>query len=476
MSSKTTIYLIIFISVCLGSQNIWSYEIDVPSDSEQLRLFLLKGYTSAKSVIKDIRIEYQKSQVPVNLRPINPKLRERLNISTTTSLEDSMSFTHIEEYVQKNGKERWGFLYNGKSTSEEYVSDSSELVRTEDSPHFKIFDGKYILDYMILSDSFTDVGRANLEVSETGFFESTELSNEYSPIKFFGYNTVFMPDDVLSDPNVYIETTPEMIDGLLTYMVKAQIKISDYIFDVTYWLSPERSCLPLKMEFWQNGKFKNLIETQEFMKLEDGRWLIKSILQRNYVGDDAQEIVNWIYKIRKIELDPEIDEDVIFNTSPDNLPEGAEICDNRSEPRLRYINYPAPSLINKPLPDLNEIGINILQADLNENNVLICFFDMQQRPSRNIVIQLNKRAQELYEKDIIILIVQTSEIENNSLDEWINENDISFPVAINKNGEKVNRSTWGVKALPWLILTNKQHNVVSEGFSINELDEKLMEI
>ncbi len=32
---------------------------------------------------------------------------------------------------------------------------------------------------------------------------------------------------------------------------------------------------------------------------------------------------------------------------------------------------------------------------------------------------------------------------------------------------------WGVKSLPWLILTDKDHIVSSNGFSLNELDEKL---
>jgi len=38
--------------------------------------------------------------------------------------------------------------------------------------------------------------------------------------------------------------------------------------------------------------------------------------------------------------------------------------------------------------------------------------------------------------------------------------------------EKI-RFAWGVKALPWLILTDKQHIVQAEGFNINELDEKI---
>jgi hypothetical protein len=35
------------------------------------------------------------------------------------------------------------------------------------------------------------------------------------------------------------------------------------------------------------------------------------------------------------------------------------------------------------------------------------------------------------------------------------------------------RASWGAKALPWLILTDKAHRVTAEGFDLEELDAKL---
>ncbi len=43
------------------------------------------------------------------------------------------------------------------------------------------------------------------------------------------------------------------------------------------------------------------------------------------------------------------------------------------------------------------------------------------------------------------------------------------------DGEKI-RFAWGVKSLPWLILTDSQHVVSAEGFGLNELDGKIKEI
>jgi thioredoxin-related protein len=86
---------------------------------------------------------------------------------------------------------------------------------------------------------------------------------------------------------------------------------------------------------------------------------------------------------------------------------------------------------------------------------------------------LSKRAQELKAKDIVIVAVQTSEIKREKLDEWKNENNISFPVGVIEGDSEKIRTNWGVRSLPWLILTDKKHTVVAEGFSIDELDDKI---
>jgi hypothetical protein len=39
--------------------------------------------------------------------------------------------------------------------------------------------------------------------------------------------------------------------------------------------------------------------------------------------------------------------------------------------------------------------------------------------------------------------------------------------------EEKTKFNWGVKSLPWLILTDKEHVVTAEGFSVNKLNEKI---
>jgi protocatechuate 3,4-dioxygenase beta subunit len=134
------------------------------------------------------------------------------------------------------------------------------------------------------------------------------------------------------------------------------------------------------------------------------------------------------------------------------------------------------SLVGRNLREFESIGINIDESQTKDKQILICFFDFNQRPSRNCVLQLSKRAQELKAKDIVIVAVQASKIEKEKLDEWIKENNIPFFVGMIEGDEEKTQFAWGVKSLPWLILTDSEHIVRAEGFSISELDTHIKEL
>ncbi len=142
--------------------------------------------------------------------------------------------------------------------------------------------------------------------------------------------------------------------------------------------------------------------------------------------------------------------------------------DSRGRPILKQ----PPSLVGKSLPDLEDINIDVLPEHTQDKILLICFFDMQQRPSRNCIIQLVKRAEELKQKGVIVVAVHASKVEKNKLDEWVEKNRIPFPAGMVQGDETKMLFTWGVQAFPWLILTDRNHIVSSEGFKLDELDEK----
>jgi protocatechuate 3,4-dioxygenase beta subunit len=133
------------------------------------------------------------------------------------------------------------------------------------------------------------------------------------------------------------------------------------------------------------------------------------------------------------------------------------------------------SLAGKPLPDFDGITIDYDEERSRNKAILMCFFDMQQRPSRHWVAQLAKRTEELKEKDMVVVGVQASKMEKSALDEWVRKQGISFPVGTIEGDERERRFEWGIKSLPWLILTDGEHIVRLEGAGLGEVGQMLKE-
>jgi len=146
-----------------------------------------------------------------------------------------------------------------------------------------------------------------------------------------------------------------------------------------------------------------------------------------------------------------------------------------SERRLstRYEPKRPPSLIGRPLPELKDVKVEIPSSDADGKMILVCFWDMEQRPSRYCINQLAKQAEQLKQQGIIVVAVQASKINENTLNEWVKKYKIPFAVGMVEGEEEKTRFTWGVRSLPWLILTDRKHIVRAEGFGINDLNEKI---
>jgi len=130
------------------------------------------------------------------------------------------------------------------------------------------------------------------------------------------------------------------------------------------------------------------------------------------------------------------------------------------------------ALLGRALLGFEGIEIEFDAESAKNKEILVCFFDIGQRPSRHCVRELAKKAGQLKEKGITIATVQASKIDKGKLDKWVEDNNISFAVGMVGDEEEKIRFKWGVKSLPWLILTDEGHIVRAEGFGVDELDEK----
>jgi len=159
------------------------------------------------------------------------------------------------------------------------------------------------------------------------------------------------------------------------------------------------------------------------------------------------------------------------------LKEGIEVNDMRSGDLVTYLYKPEPpELVGKPLPELKDLKIEISSADAGDKMILVCFWDMEQRPSRNCIIRLAKQAEQLKQKGVTVVTVQASKIDENALNKWVNNYNIPFNVGMVQGDEEKTRFNWGVRSLPWLILTDPDHTVRAEGFGPSELNEKISAI
>jgi hypothetical protein len=139
------------------------------------------------------------------------------------------------------------------------------------------------------------------------------------------------------------------------------------------------------------------------------------------------------------------------------------------------LRSPGSLLPGNPLPDFDGITIS-LPDEADGRALLICFFDLHQRPSRHCVLQLAARDESLRRKGVTIIAVQASAMERSQVEEWAGRNDISFPVGVVQEDVESVRFGWGVKSLPWLILTDRSHTVRAAGFSVGELRQQLEQI
>jgi hypothetical protein len=131
------------------------------------------------------------------------------------------------------------------------------------------------------------------------------------------------------------------------------------------------------------------------------------------------------------------------------------------------------SLVGRPLPDFAGAEPAFDPNHAKGQRVLVCLWDMNQRPSRRIVEELVKRAGTLKAAAVQAALVQTSMLDPNEVSSWLKDRSVSFPCCTAQLDEQRLKRTWAFDALPWLILTDPNHKVAAEGFSLDRLDAGL---
>lgn len=234
-------------------------------------------------------------------------------------------------------------------------------------------------------------------------------------------------------------------------------------------IAPNQGYSMILQEIYLKGKLNGKRKAR-FEQVKPGIWF--PVSGEFSTGTTTAPRIRTTMTIKEIKINDPNFYDGLYHV---DFAEGTYVTDSATG-LLHVSTRRPPLLVGKLLPKLKDLKIDLLAANTAGKMILVCFLDIEQRPSRNCLRQLNARAQELKAKGMAIAAVQASKIDENSLDEWRRKHNISFPFGTVQGDKDRARFTWGIRSLPWLILTDRRHVVAAEGFGLSELDAKIEQI
>jgi hypothetical protein len=274
-------------------------------------------------------------------------------------------------------------------------------------------------------------------------------------------------DDLLGHDVEFLGTGD--LDGEPCWLITSTLSSKDKL---KVWLSQEPAVFPLRIERYEHDHLRYLYEARE-ITTSDGAPFPKEIREASYRWDEATGLVpTGSYEVTIESFEPDVSLAVAVFT-PDFSSQTTVSIHRPVEPEASAFEPTTPA---RRIQNFRDIAIRFDLEQARGEAILVCFFDLNQRPARRCVIQLAGQTKKLQDKGVQVVAVQVPHVAENELDAWITQQKVPFPVGkIEANIEKV-KSSWGVNSLPWLILTNRTHQVIAEGFLLDELDTEIRKI
>ena len=132
------------------------------------------------------------------------------------------------------------------------------------------------------------------------------------------------------------------------------------------------------------------------------------------------------------------------------------------------------ALQSHPVPDLASVGLDATTVPAGKP-LLICLFDLSQRPSRRFLRSLTEELDVARRHGLVVVGIQAAPDSTGALREWQSANPLPFPVGVVSRETPATKWAAEFASLPWLILTDKTRKVVAEGFELDALETKLQE-
>jgi hypothetical protein len=286
---------------------------------------------------------------------------------------------------------------------------------------------------------------------------------------------------LLESPSLSILPALRDVGGHLCHVVTASVGDANY----QVWIDPNAGFNVRKAVVrWSGGECPGMILTVDNLQIEriGPVWIpVSGTWATTY--ETHSDIQSFTARRSKIVWNPDFAAMGVFQM--EGIPDGTRVTkeDSLGGPWMwkegRVVRWEAgvlgqayESLIGKPIPDFHGTKIDLTPDHARNKILLICFCDMQQRPSRQILRELADKAADLKARGVVLLAIQAAEVEQAEFDTWVKEQGASLSIGRITANVDGPRSKWGVKALPWLILADKQHVVRAEGFGVDSLGER----
>ena len=310
---------------------------------EELRTFLLKALTMSANALDDSRVV--------------------LSIFQSCPRAPDPNLHLVYEFIRKGNMTRDWMLYLNKQAPDETM----DLDRSPDSieprtRRVSISDGTHLLEYHSTAgtkDSETQVGRARLVLADNRTIPENRGDIQVA--------VGWLPEGVspistLQQEDCVVHTELVTMNGIPSYIVERPMKIARMDFTLKYWLAPDKSGLPVRMEVVdKEGNIFRSVQTEEFFQT-GGIWFIKKFTEQDNLVPGIPNVPTLpkttTYDVRRIQLHPSVDEASLFSTSVDRLPVGTLLVDAIAG--LAYTVGEGPvsdetvqAIINKAIDEMN---------------------------------------------------------------------------------------------------------------------------
>ncbi|GAF68635.1 unnamed protein product [marine sediment metagenome] len=243
--------------------------------------------------------------------------------------------------------------------------------------------------------------------------------------------------------------------------------------------------------------FRGEIKNIRFKKI-DNKWIPVSANLENRFDYNNGHYSNGSYRIKVTEFVFNPDHDARDSFVPDDIKDGAKMLFYIGSPHrpyypqyiwsreakfvadrkgrlMRYEPDKGILPVVKTLPTFKMFKLKLNSVQTKDKMILLCFFDIN-RASQEYAFNLAERASNLAEKDVLVILVEATGSEKKHVDAWAKQHSITVPVGrLFKELLKEIRLAWGIETLPRLVLTDRNHVIIAEGFAFEELEAKIKE-